>query len=425
MDERIISRRRVLRGLAGGLTAAVALPLLAACGDDDEDDPTATTAAAADPTATEESEVEATATSEPETEETATEEPGAEETGTSEPEAEVTATGEAEDEETPESDAAATPPAEGSLDGQEVVIYSGRSEELVDPILRRFEELTGATVRVQYAGTAELAATILEEGDNSPADVFFAQDAGALGAVAQEGMLTELPEDILSLVDSRFNSEEGLWVGISGRARAVVYNTENVSEADIPESILDFTDPSWRGRLGWAPTNASLQSFVTALRVLEGDDVAREWLEGIQANEPMVYSGNTPIVEAAISGEIDAGFVNHYYLHRIEAEAGEDLPAENYIYTNGTPGALVNVAGAGILSTAPNPEAADALLRFLLSEEAQLYFAEETFEYPLVAGVETNPDLVPLDEIETPDIDLSDLDDLEGTLELMTEVGVL
>ena len=375
VDRRNISRRKVLRGFAGGLTIAVALPLLAACGDDD-DDPVPTPAPATDPTATNEAEADST-------------------------------------------------PVSGSLDGQEVVIYSGRSEELVDPILRRFEELSGATVRVQYAGTAELAATILEEGSNSPADVYFAQDAGALGAIASEGMFIELPEDILNMVDARFNSADGLWVGLSGRARAVIYNTDNVSENEIPESILDFTDPKWNGRLGWAPTNGSFQAFITALRVLEGDDVAREWLEGIQANNPLVYSGNTPIVEAAIAGEIDAGFVNHYYLERAQSESGGGLPAANYIYTNGTPGALVNIAGAGILTTSSNMEAAEALLRFLLSEEAQIYFAEETYEYPLVEGIVVNSNLVPLDDIQTPDIDLSQLEDLEGTLELMTEVGVI
>jgi len=422
VDRRFYTRRKVLRGMAGGLTALGIMPLLAACSDDDDEDPTATTAPADEPAPTEDAS-DPTATSD-ETEATeAMDEPDATETTD---EADATATVDEPDvtATTGEPEATGTT-GEGSLEGQEVVIYSGRSEELVDPILRRFEEWSGATVRVQYAGTAELAATILEEGDNSPADIFFAQDAGALGAIAREGMFAELPEDILSLVDDRFNSPDGQWVGISGRARAVVYNTENVSEADIPESILDFTGSEWEGRLGWAPTNASLQAFVTALRVLEGDDVAREWLEGIQANNPQVYSGNTPVVEAAISGEIDAGFVNHYYLHRLQEEAGGGLPAENYIYTNGTPGALINVAGAGILSTASNPEGAEELLRYLLGEEAQLYFAEETFEYPLASGVETNPDLVPLEDIQTPDIDLSDLDDLEGTLELMTEVGVL
>ncbi|MBA2452336.1 MAG: iron ABC transporter substrate-binding protein [Chloroflexia bacterium] len=387
------------------------MPLLAACGGDDEDDPTVTTATGAGSTP-DFVPGEATSTDDP----TATAGGDATETGESTPAADGTPGSESP---------GATTVEPGSLEGQEVTVYSGRSEELVDPILRQFEELSGATVRVQYADTAELAATILEEGDNSPADIFFAQDAGALGAIADEGMFVELPQDILDMVDPRFRSDNGQWVGISGRARAIVYNTENLSEADIPESILDFTDPAWDGRLGWAPTNGSFQAFITALRVLEGDDVAREWLEGIQANNPKVYSGNTPILEAAMSGEIDAGFVNHYYLYRALEEAGGEITADNYIYTNGTPGALINVAGAGMLSTSENTEAAEALLRFLLSEEAQRYFADETFEYPLVTGVEADPRLVPLEDIQTPDIDLSQLEDLEGTLELLTDVGVL
>lgn len=427
VDRRLVSRRKLLRGLAGGVSLAVAMPLLAACGDDDDEDPTATTAAT-EPTATEAAGEEPTATEEAEDEATEPADEATEPADETPTEAanETTPT-EAAGDASPTSDAADTTATtgSGSLAGQEVVVYSGRSEELVDPILRRFQEETGATVRVQYAGTAELAATILEEGNNSPADVFFAQDAGALGAVAHEGMFAELPEDLLAMVDPRFSSSAGLWIGISARARAVVYNTDNVTEADIPESILDFTDPVWKGRLGWAPTNASFQAFITALRVLEGEDAAREWLEGILANEPAEFSGNTPIVEAVVNAEIDAGFVNHYYLERMQAEAGDSLPAANYIYSNGDPGALVNVAGAGILTTAANAEAAEELVRFLLSEEAQLYFAEETHEYPLIPGIPLDPTLVPLEDIDTPDIDLSQLEDLEGTLELLTEVGVL
>ena len=425
MDRRLLSRRKVLRGLAGGLTVAVAMPLLAACGGDEED-PTATmsTGTGSTPdTATE----DATPTEEPEeTDGTATSADGdasptldgsdATKTGDATVTADGTPTGE-----TP----GGTTIEPGSLTGQEVTVYSGRSEELVGPILAQFEELTGATVNVQYASSAEMAATLLEEGENSPADLFYSQEPGALGALANEGMLAELPEDILGLVDPRFSSRDGLWVGLTARARAVVYNTEQLSAEDIPESILDFTDPEWSGRLGWVPSNASFQSFVTALRVVEGEDVAREWLEGIQANDPYVYANNGAVVQAVIDGEIDAGFVNHYYLERMLAEAGGDLPAENYIYTNGDPGALVNATGVGILTTASNPEVAETLVRFLLTEEAQTYFADETFEYPLLPGVPTNPRLVPLDEIETPDLDLSQLEDLEGTLELLTDVGLI
>jgi iron(III) transport system substrate-binding protein len=324
----------------------------------------------------------------------------------------------------PSPSGSASPQASFEPDSGDLVVYSGRSEELVGPIIEQFREETGIAVAVRYGDTAEMANLILTEGENSPADVFFAQDAGALGAVAAEGQLSELPAETLEQVDARFRSPDGEWVGISGRARVVVYNTDNVSPDELPDSITGFTDPEWSGRIGWAPTNGSFQSFVTALRLIEGEDGAREWLEGIQANDPSVYEGNNPALEAVIAGEIDVAFINHYYLMQRLAEE-PDVAAANYFLTDGDPGALVNVAGAGILASADQADSAQQLVDFLLSEQAQTYFAEETKEYPLAAGVEPDPELPPLDEIGTPEIDLSDLSDLEGTLQLLREVGIV
>ncbi len=308
--------------------------------------------------------------------------------------------------------------------GGSLTVYSGRSEELVGPLLERFEQGSGIQVDVKYASTTDLAATLLEEGDASPADVFFAQDAGALGALAADGRLAALPQEILDRVDARFRSVDGQWVGVSGRARVAAYDTRVLSEADLPDSVLDLAEPEWKGKLGWAPSNASLQSFVTALRVVEGDETARAWLEDIQANEPKVYEGNSQALEGVAAGEVQVALINHYYLLEAMAERGE-IPVANHFFAAGDPGSLVNVAGAGILTTAKNGDAARALIAFLLAEESQRYFAEETYEYPLIEGVAADARLTPLAEIESPDIDLSDLADLQGTLELMQEAGVL
>lgn len=320
--------------------------------------------------------------------------------------------------------AASATPTPVELTGT-VTIYSGRSESLVGPLVERFRVETGLDVQVKYAGTSELAATILEEGDASPADVFLAQDAGALGALAADGRLAELPQATLDRVDARFRSPDGVWVGLSGRARVVVYDTRVLSEEDLPKTILDFTDPAWKGKIGWAPTNASFQAFVTAFRVLRGDDAARAWLEGIQANAPKVFEGNDAVLAAVAAGEVQVGFVNHYYLMGQLAEQGSDFPVRNYFLPNGDVGALVNVAGAGILTTSRTPAAAQALVDFLLTEDSQRYFAAETYEYPLVTGIPADPRLVPLAQIESPEVDLSDLADLEGTLRLIQEAGVL
>lgn len=318
-----------------------------------------------------------------------------------------------------EKGAGAAPEASSSL-----VIYSGRNQNLVGPLIERFQEKSGIPVEVRYGGTAELAATILEEGANSPADVFYGQDAGALGALARAGRLATLPQDVLELVEPRFRSREGNWVGTSGRARVFVYNTEELSEDQVPNSIWELTDPKWKGKVGWAPTNGSFQSFVTALRVLEGEEQARAWLEAMIANETQVYPKNTPIVEATGRGEILLGLVNHYYLYRFLAE-DPNFPARNHHPSAGDAGAMINVAGVGVLDTAKNRDAAMEFARFLLSTEAQQYFADETNEYPLIPGIKINPLLTPLSEIKTPDLDLSDLDDLQGTLELLQEVGAL
>ncbi len=321
---------------------------------------------------------------------------------------------------TPEMTAEATATGAGEL-----TVYSGRNEELIGALVEQFQNESGIKVNVRYGDTAELAATILEEGANSPADVFFAQDAGALGALATQDRLQKLPDSILQRVEERFRSPEGEWVGTSGRARVVVYNTTTLTETDLPETIFGFTDPKWKGRLGWAPTNGSFQAFVTALRVLQGEEKAREWLEGIKANEPKVYDNNTAIVQAAASGEIDAGFVNHYYLVRQLQENGDSFGARNYYLKNGDPGALVNVAGAGILTGAKNQAAAEQFVTFLVGDAAQQYFADETFEYPLVTSVEPNAALPPLSAIQTPQIDLSRLEDLQGTLQLLQDLGIL
>ncbi len=313
-----------------------------------------------------------------------------------------------------------------AADGErKLVVYSGRSESLVAPLFKQFSEATGIAIEARYGDTAELAATILEEGANSPADLFFAQDAGALGALDAAGLLAPLPQTALDAVEPRFRSSQGDWVGVSGRARVVVYNTAKLKEDDLPASITGFAAPEWQGRVGWAPTNGSFQAFITAMRVQLGEEAARKWLEDMVANETKLYEGNAAIVNAVAAGEIDVGFVNHYYIYQIQNETGNTLEAANYYPQDGDVGALINIAGAGILKTAKNAETAQELVSYLLSTDGQTYFAQKTFEYPLAAGVQPDPRLRPLSEIKTPDLDLNNLSDLQGTLKLLQDVGAL
>ena len=308
-------------------------------------------------------------------------------------------------------------------DAGSLTVYSGRSETLVGPLIDRFKEDTGIDVSVKYAGTPQLAATLLEEGDNTPADVFFAQDPGGLGAVA--GMLSLLEEDVLTKVPQWAVSSDGVWVGVSGRARTVVYNTDTLTPDDLPDDLEGFTNSKWKGRLGWAPTNASFQTMVTAMRSIWGDQRTVQWLENIQANDPNVYPKNTPIVSAAASGEIDVGLVNHYYLHRFLAEQGDSFSARNYHPPAGGPGAIVMVAGVGILEESDNKDNAQQFIDYLLSDISQKYFVEETYEYPLASGIPVAEGVSPLSDINNPDLSSSALSDLEGTQALLREAGII
>ncbi|MDG2990993.1 iron ABC transporter substrate-binding protein [Candidatus Synechococcus calcipolaris G9] len=317
----------------------------------------------------------------------------------------------------------ATAPDVAVVSNGELTIYSGRNENLIGPLLEEFEAETGTKVNVRYGDTAELAAAILEEGANTPADLFFGQDAGALGALQKENRARTLPEPILEKVDVRFRSPEGQWIGISGRARVLDYNTERVQPSELPNSIWELTEEKWRGRVGWAPTNGSFQSFVTALRLTEGDEKTLEWLKAMRANDVQVYNNNTGIVEALGRGEVDIGLVNNYYLGRFKAE-NPNFPVAHH-YTQEDAGSMVNVAGVAMINESDQQEAALGLIEYLLSPQSQAYFAEETNEYPLVKGSPSPKDQIPLDQIKAPQIDLSNLDDLEGTLVLLKQSGAL
>ena len=314
----------------------------------------------------------------------------------------------------------------GIVHAETLTIYSGRSKSLVEPIIEQFEEESGIQVEVSYAGTTQLAATLLTEGDKSPAALFWAQDAGALGAVSKKAMFEKLPESILTKVPSDFRDADGFWVATSGRARVLAYSPERVKTEALPESIFDLTQPAWKGRVGWAPTNASFQAFVTSLRVQIGEEKTEAWLRGMKANDVKKYAKNTPIIEALAAGEIDAGLPNHYYLLRLKKKDA-DFPVEQTFFKVGDPGNLVNIAGIGLLKSSKNKEAALKFVEFLLSAKAQKYFTNDVFEYPAIEGVTPHADLLPLSELLklAPTFNLNDMDDLEGTTNLLRRVEIL
>jgi iron(III) transport system substrate-binding protein len=314
---------------------------------------------------------------------------------------------------------------EPKVDKSKLVVYSGRQKALVAPLFEAFEKRTAIKVSARYAGSAELAQQLIEEGDRSQVDVFFSQDAGALGALAKQGRLTALPQATLDEVDSRFRSQTGNWVGVSGRARVLVYDPAKVPPSELPKTIDDVAGDRWKGKVGFAPTNASFQAFVTGLRVVKGEAGARKWLEDFKAGQPKSYDNNIAILDAVERGELELGLINHYYWYEKAHEVGDDaMKSKLHFFGGGDPGGLINVAGVGVLTSTDRGAEAQQFVDFLLSPEAQTYFRDTTFEYPLTDDVDAAGDLPKLDQLDAPDVDLSELSTLEQTLTLLDEVGL-
>ena len=307
---------------------------------------------------------------------------------------------------------------------QDLTVYSGRGEAFVGPVIQMFEKETGLDVEVRYAGTAELATLLQEEGENSPADVFWAQDGGALGAT--QGLFAEIPSSVSENQPDQFKSSDNLWIGTSARSRVLAYSPERAPEDTLPASVLDLTDEEWNGRVGWAPTNGSVQAFVTAMRVHEGEDAAREWVEGMAANDAKVYPNNMALVQAIADGEIDAALTNNYYLGRFLA-SDSNFPVAQRLFETGDIGNLLNVAGVGILETSDNKENAQRFAEFLLTPAVQQYFTSAGNEYPVIDGVIPASSLVGVADIreEAPEVPIDQLSDLEGTLELLRSANLL
>ena len=305
--------------------------------------------------------------------------------------------------------------------GEETItIYSGRSEDLISPLLEQFTAETGIGVEVRYSDSAMLAAQILDEGSNIQADVFYSQDAGALGALSEAGVLKTLNTDILELVDTRFRATDSTWVGVSGRSRALVYDSSLVSMSELPKSVFDLADKKWKGKIGIAPTNASFQSAVTAMRVLKGDAATSTWLEAMKSNA-VLYEKNSQILEATEAGQIQIGLVNHYYWFERALEIGkENMKSTLAWFTPGDAGNLVNVSGVGVLSEKPE---AQTFAKWLLEKSAQTFFVEKTAEYSLT-GEPATAGLPSLDKIGAPTFDLSDLAPLAKSLELIRDAGL-
>jgi iron(III) transport system substrate-binding protein len=308
-----------------------------------------------------------------------------------------------------------------------LTVYLGGGEgglyrDLLDRLRRLYPEFDP---KVRTAPTAQLANTIVEEsqGGSTSADVFWAVDAGSLGYVSQQGVTATLPSRVTDPVPETFHPNDE-WVGVAGRARAVPYNTNKLSAEDVPNKVAQFTESdALSGSMGWAPTYSAFQAFVTAMRVLRGEQGTKQWLRGMLDQNVTEYPDEFLTSNAVADGEISAGFANHYYVLRVIASR-PDAPID-LAFTEDDAGSLINVSGAQILKGSDNQELATNFIAHLLTVEAQEFFATTAYSYPMIPGVPPVGGLPTIDELNPPDLDLQKLSNLEPTLRLMREVGVL
>ncbi|WP_419924493.1 extracellular solute-binding protein [Candidatus Poriferisocius sp.] len=312
--------------------------------------------------------------------------------------------------------------------GSSVTVYSGRSENLIKPVLDAFACESGTSVRVRWASSTDLALLIDTEGDRTDADVFISRSPGPVGFLESKGLLTPMDSSVLALVADEHRGGNGNWIGFSGRKRVLVHNLDSVSPSELPTSVLELTEPEWRGRVAIPATNGSFLDWFTVFRDQYGDAVAAGWLDDMVDNGARYYPNNVAIVEAVARGEIDVGLVNHYYNYRMAADAeaaGSEHRASNYDLSAEDIGSLLIITAAAMTSSVRDREAAEGLVAYLLSPSVQRYFTRNTYEYPLAGGVEPNPVLPPLASLSIGSVDFDALGGgFQGSEDIIQKSGI-
>ena len=310
--------------------------------------------------------------------------------------------------------------------GSTVTVYSGRSENLIGPILEAFACETGTDVAVRWGSSTDLALLLAEEGDRTAADVFLSRSPGPVGFLESRGLLGTIEADVLALSAAENRSTSGTWVGFSGRKRVLVHNLDEVLPGDLPRSVFDLTGERYRDRVAIPATNGSFLDWFTVFRDLHGTDVATRWLDDMVANGARYYPNNRSIVEAAGRGEIDMGLVNHYYQYQEAAAAGDGHRAANHGFDDDDIGSLLIITAATVTAGSENPQAANELIAYLLSEPVQRYLTTETLEYPLAAGVVPAEVLPPLKALEIGTVDFDALGGgFEESIAIVEASGIL
>lgn len=308
-----------------------------------------------------------------------------------------------------------------------ITLYAGQHQQMVRLLVSAFEKQTGIEVQVRNGGGPELANQIIREGKQTPADVFFTENSPELVHLQEKGLLAPVDKDTLRAIPSRYNSDKGRWVGVLARENVLTYDPKLVDPSNLPDSILDLAKPKWQGRIGIHLTSPDIMPVIKAVALEKGRDAALKWLKGIKHNAKL-YQHSSGLVNAVNNGDVAIGISNSYYYYRLREQVGKDkMVGRVHHFRNGDPGGLVNISGAAVLKHAPHRKAAQKLLAFMVSHKAQKMLAQSTidFEYPLRRGVTANPQLKPMDKLESPEIPVDQLGDNSEAMKLLQQAGLM
>lgn len=306
-----------------------------------------------------------------------------------------------------------------------LTVYNAQHEELVKPMVDAFTTQTGIRVNIRSGEDSELANQLIQEGAASPADVFLTENSPSMDLVDSKGDFARIDSATAAQVPPGFVPSSGDWVGFAARSTVLAYNSRQLTPEALPASITDLASPQWKGKIGIAPGGADFQAIVSAVVALKGPAEAEQWLAGLKTNAK-IYQGNTAVLKAVNSGEIQTGVIYHYYWYKDRAQSGANSAnTELKFFGNQDPGAFLSTSGAGVLKSGKHQAQAQQLVKFLTSTSGQQILANSTaLEYPVANGVAPNPRLKPLSELTPPAVDPSRLNGPQ-VIQLMQQAGLL
>jgi len=313
-------------------------------------------------------------------------------------------------------------PLAQAADKVELTLYNGQHKEIGEAIAKAYEAKTGIHVNVRKGSSNQLASQVMEEGERSPADLIYTEESPPLNNLGEKGFLAKTDDSTLNMLPPEYVAKDGSWIGVTARVRVVAYNPKLIDEKDLPDTVLEFAEPQWQGKVGFVPTSGAFQEQAVAIIKLHGREAAEEWLTGLRAFGK-TYTNNMVALKAVENGEIATVLVNNYYWFALQREKGQ-LDSKLHYFSNGDAGGLITISSAAVLKSSKHPREAQALLAYMASEEGQRVITQTTAEYPLHKGMVSDRGLKPFDELQAPAITPADIGNAEDALDMERDVGL-